>query len=328
MRVLASVSTFLAAISIGSAADRWTLGRPIEHTGMCDASAAIAIDSNRFLVASDEDNTLRLYDALHNGLPLQSYDLSVFLGISGRNPEADLEGGARVGDRVYWIGSHSRSHDGEPRPNRQCFFAVDLQVDKGQVKFQPVGRPCHNLIDQLSRDVRYATFALAAASTKGPKEKMGLNIEGLCETKEASVVIGFRNPVPAGLALLASLLNPAEVTEGKPAVFGDPLLLDLDSLGFRDIAFYGGHYFIVAGPYDGGGPFRFYRWSGPGHEAKRMKVEGIGTYHPEVVILYPHTGTDAVQLLSDDGGQLINGRPCKELNGLGRFRSVWLSRSK
>ena len=33
----------------------------LEYSGMCDASAAIALDKDIFLVASDEDNVLRVY---------------------------------------------------------------------------------------------------------------------------------------------------------------------------------------------------------------------------------------------------------------------------
>jgi hypothetical protein len=42
-----------------------TAARPnvsiIEYPGMCDPSAAVAINNNFFIVASDEDNILRVY---------------------------------------------------------------------------------------------------------------------------------------------------------------------------------------------------------------------------------------------------------------------------
>ena len=37
------------------------LSPPFQHTGMCDASAAIAVGAGLFVVASDEDNVLRVY---------------------------------------------------------------------------------------------------------------------------------------------------------------------------------------------------------------------------------------------------------------------------
>src|SRR5690349_10037117 len=91
------------------------------HFGMCDASAAIAMKASTFLVANDEDNLLRLYPANQTGPALRNVNLENFLKIDLSKPkrrEADLEGAARLGDNVFWIASHSRNKDGEPRPNR------------------------------------------------------------------------------------------------------------------------------------------------------------------------------------------------------------------
>ena len=60
-----------------------TLAEPTVFTGMCDASAAVAIDAGRFIVANDEDNILRVY-ARGGGAPLSEFDVSEFLGAQGK----------------------------------------------------------------------------------------------------------------------------------------------------------------------------------------------------------------------------------------------------
>lgn len=52
--------------------------------GMCDASAASAIDAERFIVADDEENILRVYERT-GGPALGAFDVSKFLGNIGES---------------------------------------------------------------------------------------------------------------------------------------------------------------------------------------------------------------------------------------------------
>src|ERR1044071_9106593 len=72
------------------------------YTGMCDASAAAAIDADRFVVANDEDNILRVYSLSRPGRPVAAIDLSAFLATGRKSAETDIEGCARMGRRIYW----------------------------------------------------------------------------------------------------------------------------------------------------------------------------------------------------------------------------------
>src|SRR5688572_30301656 len=65
-------------------------------TGMSDASAAAAIDAERFVVADDEDNILRVYSR-DGGHPLAQLDVSAFIGNMGKKKgkEADMEAAAQ-----------------------------------------------------------------------------------------------------------------------------------------------------------------------------------------------------------------------------------------
>jgi hypothetical protein len=321
-------TTFLLLLTLAApawAAEHLQLSPPTQYSGMCDASAAVAVTSNLFVVASDEDSVLRLYRRNLPGGPVREYDMSPFLQLRGKSPETDVEGAARIGDRAFWIGSHGTNREGKQRLNRRRLFATDIKVSADTVELVPAGQPCERLLDDLLADSRFDCFHLAAAARLAPKEPGALNIEGLAATPQGQLLIGFRNPVPDGKALLIPLQNPNEVIQGKPAQFGSPVQLDLAGLGIRDIACWDGEYVIIAGPFDGGKRFHLYRWAGPGASPTAIKAPGLNEYHPEALICYPQTGAREFQVLSDDGTRLIGDCPCKELPDPRQrvFRSVW-----
>lgn len=316
----------LGSMFCGCAAEKLQLVRPMEYSGMRDASAAVAVSSNLFIVADDEYNTLRLYSADHAGPPLKEFDFDAFLEVNSKSPEADLEGAALLGQRAFWIGSHGRNRNGKERSNRCRLFATDIAITNGEVTLTPVGKPCKRLLTDLIHDERFTKFHFAEASTHAPKEPDALNIEGLSATPDDHLLIGFRNPVPDGKALLIPLLNPNEVIEDKAPRFGEAIQLDLGGLGIRDMACFNGAYFIIAGPWHEGGKFRFYRWAGGQTAPQLLTVKHLGDYSPEAIIIYPQEGFREIQILSDDGNRRLNGVPGKEL-GESRprtFRSFWL----
>ena len=78
-------------------------------------------------------------------------------------------------------------------------------------------------------------------------------------------MIGFRNPIPNGKALLVPLENPhAVIARNEKPKLGKPILLDLGGLGMRSIEYSDAKktYFIIAGPYDNNDGFQLYQWSG------------------------------------------------------------------
>ncbi|MHC4629429.1 MAG: DUF3616 domain-containing protein, partial [Planctomycetota bacterium] len=107
--------------------------RELVFCGASDASAAVAISRDMFIVADDENNVLRVYRRGQAGSPVYSYDVTAFLGIAPEHPEADIEGSTAIGSRIYWIASHGRNKDGKMRPNRYRFFATDVRINDGNV---------------------------------------------------------------------------------------------------------------------------------------------------------------------------------------------------
>ena len=299
----------------------------IKHKGMCDASAAVSLTDDSFVVANDEDNVLRVY-AKNAETASPTYDLTEFLKINTeKSPEADIEGATLIGKRIYWMSSHGRNKEGKSRPNRHRFFATD--IENGVLK--PVGKPYENLIQALKDAPELKGYHLGKAAEQAPESDGGFNIEGLSRTPEGDVLIGFRNPIPKGKALIVPMKNPQKVIEeGKTPHFGDVITLDLGGLGIRSIDYVESKrsYFIVAGSFDNAGIFKLYQWSGDAKEQPKI-IEGVnfGALRPEAMIVYS-AEPNRLQFLSDDGDEPINDKTCKELFSTPEkqyFRSLWVN---
>jgi hypothetical protein len=321
-----SVQTFaLAALScLALAARLHAQAVLVEHLGTCDASAAVEVGPGLFVVANDEDNVLRIYSSDKSGPPIDSVDLNPFLKPDPGSPEADIEAATHVGDRIYWITSHGANKNGKERLSRRRLFATDMKRLGGKVTLTPALQPYSDLVKNLAETPALKDFDLEGASKKAPEGEGGLNIEGLAATPQGTLLIAFRNPVPAGKALIVPLENPEQVLAGTPAKLGTPLLLSLDGRGIRSIEYSKdrNEYLIVAGPTAETGTFALYGWAGPPSESPRLiKVLGLSGVRPEALILIA-SEKDSVLLLSDDGSKSVDDKECKEAETAKRsFRS-------
>lgn len=311
----------------------------IVYRGMSDASAAVAVDHHTFIAADDETNALRVYRVAEPGPPVASHDLARFLHIDPDHPEADIEGAARLGDRVYWITSHGRNKDGKPRPNRYRFFATAVRAAPAGVEVHGVGAPYGRLVEALvAADAAWGLGLARVTRLHGgrldedteealaPKEQ-GLNIEGLCPSPGGETLyLGLRNPqvladdAPGRRAVVIPLRNPAAVVEtGAAPEFGAPLLWDLGGLGIRSMTCADRHeaVLIVAGPHDDRPGFSLFRWSGrrdaPPVFVRRLDADGP-PWQPEALVAMP--GSGRLLALSDDGGIRVPvGSPAECLEG-------------
>lgn len=292
------------------------------YRGASDASAAVVIDKDMFIVADDENNILRVYKTRQGGLPLFSFNMAEFLSIEPEYPEADIEGAAIIGQRIYWITSHGRNKDGKMRPNRYRFFATTVKVENGNVTITPVGTPCKTLIHslvkaenmrhlRLDRATRFDATELTKKERKklAPKEE-GLNIEGLCASADGrTIYIGFRNPrlvdrvTNHKKALVVPLNNPKQVIEDcEASIFGQPMSWDLAGLGIRSMEYSHFHkeYFIIAGSFDESPKFALYRWSGK-QERPPVLVRQFAQSNFSAEALVTFKDSDKLFMLSDDG---------------------------
>lgn len=295
------------------------------YRGFCDASAAVALDAKHFVVANDDRHALTVYQ-LGNPKAIACVGL-----IKGGNEcqvkpgtKTDIEGAARIGNRIYWISSHAGK-----KAEQQQFLVTDvLQRDAGPT----VTAVTPAKLDQLGFSAALNKIIKQAVD----REKWGgLNIEGLAASTREQLLIGFRNPLDAaGNALLLQLDNPSEVFDkGAVPAFGLLHRIDLDGRAIRSIERVGSQLVIVAGPPEGKGKdkgFALYilpeqalagegvitpsRYSAD-YFGKRVPPQG--DMHPEAVFA---TGRDnEVYILSDDG------KKCKDAHGEKSFRGFALT---
>lgn len=308
MRSLAAALALLGAVAQAQTQTR--------YEGLCDASAAVALDARHFIVADDEHNRLSIY---RRGEARRVAEVALD-GFLQADKEADLEGAARVGQRIYWVTSHGRNSAGKLRPDRQRFFATDIRG----TTVEPVGRPYTALLADLVAAPNLTALKLADAAGRAAEAEGGFNIEGLAAGPDGSLLIGLRNPLAQGRALLIPLLNPAELVAGRgPARFGTALHLDLGGRGVRSIDRAGSGYLIAAGPPADDGSFALFRWSGRAGDAPAPVKVDLGTLRPEALFAWPD---GALTLLSDDGGVTVGKKACKDADPNRRaFRALDLS---
>lgn len=319
---------------------KFSIIQEIKHQGICDASAAIALGENKFVVGNDETdselgNFLWIYSSQESGKALETIDINSWLKNNPKNREIDLEGVTVLNDIIYWITSHGRNKSAERKLPRHQFFASKI-TDDGSSIVQEGESYTQLVLRDIIEDSQLAKiFDFKTAETKAPKAEGGLNIEGLTATPDGNILIGFRNPVPNSKALLLPLKNPKSLVTNSTtakAEFGDPILLDLGGLGIRSIEFWPALevYLIIAGEFHGGDQFVFYTWSGKKEDAPE-KIESLqfpDGFRPEALLFYPHF-QDRFQILSDDGTiERVGNTPCKDIidknNSEKYFRSIWV----
>ena len=282
--------------------------------GSSDSSAAFGVGDNRYVVADDENNILRVYDIDKPDLPVQTMtDMQQFLS-DVDDSEADIEASAIIGDTVFWIGSHGRNKKGKLRPARQVFCAAKIDVSKnGEVKFEFMGRPYRRLLHDLvassiGRELnlaRVVRFDDPEKKSLAPK-KDGINIEGMTAGPAGSLYIGFRNPLFDSKALVVKLLNPQDVVQGNAACkFEGPILLDLNKRGIRSMEYDAAAEvcYIIAGEKDSENDFSVYSWTldGKGMPDEILNIDSKDNFNSEAMFVR----AGKLYLLSDDGAMPV-----------------------
>ncbi len=341
------IITALPSVAVPGLATAQAPGQIFTYRGACDGSAAVALDQDRFAVADDDSNVINIYQL---GKPdARGPNLDQFLeaplkkkqpGPDGKPAfkEADIEGAARIGDRIYWIGSHGRDSDGDAEPGRARLFATRIVSDPAGARLEPVNSVAYkNLREDMLGDENLKPLKLAEAYAPDkkkngppPESDNGFNIEGLAATPDGRLLIGFRNPRPGNNAVVIRLDNPAEVVDGKKPVFGKTWQLEnLAGRGIRSIERINSTYVIVAGPHLDAEdskispPFALFTWSGGDGDNKPAEMKDVtipAGFNAEAVFAIAGN----MMLLSDDGS-----KACKKADGPDKsFRAMTLPAPK
>ncbi len=304
---------------------------PGKYQSTCDGSGAVAIDGTHFLDVNDENQGIRIYTQGAQAAPVQELDVSAALGLA-TSAETDLEDAARIGDRVYVVGSHGRDKSGKLVATRYKFVGIDLAGAVPALEMQVAGSYSDLLVDMLDSSQWVTPDAVVidllksrsklgngTVASLAPKDQ-GTCIEGLAALPSATtpgrLVLGFRNPQEGAQAILVTLLNADAVLAGAHAQFGEAIRFDLGGNGIRGMAWSPTHQALLflSGPHDATeGPFALWRWSGVSGSGP-VKVKDITApagSAPEAVVPYP--GTLDVQVLFDFGSFQIGGSDCKDV---------------
>ena len=136
-----------------ASAEEFSLITPVLFEGAVDSSAAADVGDGFFVGATDEENEFRLYDVKEGLLP-KKLDVGVEAAVKSalgveKIKECDLEGAAKVGDRIFWIGSHGRNKNAEEKKERQVRFATKLSGSGKDAKLEIAGKVYTKLLNDL-----------------------------------------------------------------------------------------------------------------------------------------------------------------------------------
>jgi hypothetical protein len=299
------------------------------HYGASDVSTAIGVDDGYMFVADDEDQVIRLYARNSDGAALWEQDFTADLGLTdldanGHPREVDIEASMRVGDRIYWLGSHSNcggcDPPGEQRPNRNRLFATDVVGTGEMARLRYVGR-YHNLKQDLiawdntnGHGLGAKALQLQASAAPGvPPEngaRNGFNLEGLTLSPDGSMAyLGFRSPLtPRSTrtnALVIPLLNFSQLVTSNPARgparFGPPVELVLGGRGVRSLDSSSNGVVIMAGSVTNKGPYCLYTWTGAAQTRPVERFVALHLNRPESIIADGAYAPGSVVQLIDEG---------------------------
>ncbi|QMV75451.1 ExeM/NucH family extracellular endonuclease [Comamonas piscis] len=304
---------------------------PSSTAGGSDASAGIALDASYMVVGDDEGNVLRVYPR-GGGTAVKEWEFGSYLGIGSE--ELDLEAGTRIGDTLYFTGSHSNKSAGAEANNREHLFAVNVTGTGANTAFSFVGYYSQletnlNTWDSSNAHGKGANnygFVASSADKVPPESPAGFSIEGMAATADGQLLLGFRAPLASAQlrnrALIIPITNPTEMVGAKTApVFGAPIELNLGGRGIRDMQRTGdGKFLILAGPPGKADDavntnFALFVWNGPGttdvqqldNVLDNLRRTTGGSFETLVSPASTDKGT-TVQLLQDNGDTIWPGK--------------------
>lgn len=317
--------------------------------GSSDASTALALDGNWMVVADDEANVLRVYSRAGGAAVAEwSYETNGPM-LSG---ELDLEAGTRIGNTLYFIGSHSNTKAGAEDNNREAIFAVDVSGTGAATQFSYVGKftgleaalATWDSGNSHGLGANYFGFTASAAAPVVPEGVNGFSIEGMTASQDGTqLFLAFRAPQSDTASRTDAVIVPVNVAgllAGTPT-FGTAIEIDLGGRGIRSIekSADGGGYLILAGPAAGASAqvthdFRLFRWDGSSSTATELDVnldtlrDGTGGSFESIVDVLATSAGTLVQLLQDNGDTVWPGQSgaSKDLApALQQFQGNWVA---
>ena len=275
-------------------------------TGVFEPSGIQQLADGRFLVVEDEEkHALGLLHISDGQVSHEALNAPFWSWLQGDFWKLDdLEGvtADRAGN-IYAITSHSRDSNGDERKTRERLVRFRIEGDS-------VVDP--RVVGTLKRELVAAHPELAAsAGIRQVKSEGGLNIEALeMSADQSRLLIGFRSPLVAGRAIIASIENPGAIFDAdeRPRIGATLTTLDLGGNGIRGMSWVPSlaGYLVIAGPV-AREQVEFQLWFWPGGSAdrpRRVSVAGLpGFEHAEGVSPAVIDGRQCIIIVSDDGSR-------------------------
>ncbi len=292
-------STYVLAYRVSNVASDASHSR--FHSGAADASAAIAIDANYMIIADDEDQILRIYDRQHSGMPVKSIDMNLSLKLEGQQ-KVDIEAVTRVGNTLYWLGSHSNDSSGAEQLDRELIFSTPLSGTGAATDLMAIDQyaDLKTELEQWDSSNGHGLGADAlgltssAADTQIPQANNGFSIEGLSMQPGSTTAafLGFRAPLmnitDRNKALVIPVSNLTDAMQASPIQFAAPIFLNLGGRGIRSLECNANGCVILAGAVDSVADFALYTWSGlPADEPELRSVDLSGEGGFEAIVELP-----------------------------------------
>jgi hypothetical protein len=307
----------IAAMGVGLSAAQPSAGEPakpeiLTFEGMCSATAGVLLHGFSIAVTDAQDNDLQIYH-VNGGRPGGTIDLHALSHVHQGTPLgfSSFQGAARVGDRIYFIGSHARQKRGYNRPNFRRLVSVESRLVNGREQLTPVDNGYLRLAHDIGEDSELKKAYLERSimlryplMDRLAPQLQGFNIQGLAPSRDGKgLFIGLRNPVRRNRGIVLELRNPGQLMKRESkASFGPPILLELGGRGIVSIDFSPAvrSYFILAADATKDTNFAVYRWSGQTNDSSPVLVHELSTPINPHALIVGHAGKRAL-LLSDDG---------------------------
>ena len=255
------------------------------HTGMSDASDAIAIDDNYYISGDDELDVLNVYARAASGMRVKSYNYASNLSLPDpAKPEVDVEAATRSlmnPAKVFWLGSMSNGKSPfDNKPNRDRLFATNVTGTGASTAFSFAGYTAIRTTLLAWGDANGYAFSASAAAGVDSKSPSGFAAEGMVFGPDSTTLyIGLRAPLVPIPTRTKAVIAPIQNFEtwfnnGSPVgnpTYGSPIELDLGGRGIRDLVrLSNGTYVIVAGNPGGTVAGALYKWTGRAGDAPRL----------------------------------------------------------
>ena len=263
-----------------------------------EPSGAATMPDGKVLIVEDESNakSLKLLEIQSDGNVAEIGNLYLTKKIKKvfKKSIEDLEAITADGDRVYAITSFTFNKNNKRKASREKFMMFTYK-DGAVEDFYIYKRLKADLYQKFPKIFQNDIFS-----------RNVMNIEGLTiNPKTGGVIIAFRAPLINSDAFMIEIKNPKEVLLGQERPnFSEPILLDLNGLGVRDITYDAQKdgYWLIAGG-SNNREFKFELWFLDSQTKKLSYIDNqpdIG-YGEGITLINSASQNPALFIVEDNG---------------------------